>query len=221
MGNLLYTAGSTAGALLISRFQHGGAADITDYDPDDDGNPDALTAWIAAHQDTLAQAVHSHTGDMLTEALAAALLTASGSHAGDTVTHALASATNDLYDQWTGQSGTGSDYAGALADDWTVLGWNAGEYDAAGQAQAASGDGVSVERTWTATMDARTRPEHAAADGQTVDLHDTFNVGGESLLYPGDPNGSAGNTIGCRCQISYALSNGQTVDATDVDAAAE
>ena len=44
-------------------------------------------------------------------------------------------------------------------------------------------------------MDSATRHTHAAADGQKVRKGQSFNVGGESLKYPGDPAGSAGNTI--------------------------
>ncbi len=52
---------------------------------------------------------------------------------------------------------------------------------------------------WYATMDNRTRPEHMAAHGQIRKLGEPFDVGGEKLIYPGDPNGSAGNTCQCRC----------------------
>ena len=55
------------------------------------------------------------------------------------------------------------------------------------------------EHEWLATRDDRVRPAHADADGQVVKVGSPFKVGGESLLYPHDPNGSAGNTINCRC----------------------
>ena len=56
-----------------------------------------------------------------------------------------------------------------------------------------------ASRTWNAVMDSATREAHADADGQTVGLNDTFEVGGESLTGPGDPAGSDENTINCRC----------------------
>ena len=59
--------------------------------------------------------------------------------------------------------------------------------------------GLKLRREWVASADERTRPEHAAADGQIVSEGQGFNVGGELLLYPGDPTGSAGNVINCRC----------------------
>jgi hypothetical protein len=56
---------------------------------------------------------------------------------------------------------------------------------------------------WKATDDDRTRDDHAEADGQEVPAGDYFTVGGEQLLYPGDPDGSLGNTENCRCWLSY------------------
>lgn len=58
-------------------------------------------------------------------------------------------------------------------------------------------------KTWLATQDGRTREDHAAADGQTVQLEATFLVAGEQLAHPGDPMGSAGNVIHCRCKVVY------------------
>lgn len=55
------------------------------------------------------------------------------------------------------------------------------------------------EQEWLASIDEATRESHAAADGQVVPLNQPFIVDGESLFYPGDPAGSAGNTINCRC----------------------
>jgi hypothetical protein len=58
-----------------------------------------------------------------------------------------------------------------------------------------------TEKEWLATMDDRTRETHAMASGQVVGIDETFNVGGEDLRYPGDPRGSPGNTISCRCTV--------------------
>lgn len=41
------------------------------------------------------------------------------------------------------------------------------------------------------------RLDHIAADGQIRDVDKPFNVGGEDLMYPRDPAGSAANTINC------------------------
>lgn len=58
---------------------------------------------------------------------------------------------------------------------------------------------IALQRTWLATLDERTRPDHADADGQTVEGYDTpFDVGGEELMYPGDENGSPEQVANCR-----------------------
>lgn len=62
------------------------------------------------------------------------------------------------------------------------------------------------KRVWIATF-SNTRDEHAEADGQVVNVGEPFNVGGESLDYPGDPSGSAWNTINCQCSVSPTLSD--------------
>lgn len=55
------------------------------------------------------------------------------------------------------------------------------------------------KKEWLTSIDGRERPEHAAANGQIVAQQDAFTVGGERLMYPGDPAGSPWNTINCRC----------------------
>ncbi|TXH50824.1 MAG: phage portal protein [Desulfurellales bacterium] len=56
-------------------------------------------------------------------------------------------------------------------------------------------------KIWVAVGDAQTRDAHLAADGQEVPFDMPFNVGGEALMYPSDPHGSAENTVNCRCSI--------------------
>lgn len=60
-------------------------------------------------------------------------------------------------------------------------------------------------KTWNAILDSKTREAHAEADGQVVDVNSSFIVDGEELSYPRDENGSAGNTINCRCIASYEV----------------
>lgn len=73
---------------------------------------------------------------------------------------------------------------------------NAGRQDAAEELESM---GCVIKKTWIATHDDRTRPEHLEADGQQVDLDEPFVVGGEELMYPGDSSGSGWNTYNCRC----------------------
>jgi uncharacterized protein with gpF-like domain len=70
---------------------------------------------------------------------------------------------------------------------------------------AAKETGLEIVKEWVAANDERTREAHADADGQQVPLDDAFEVGGEFLMYPGDPAGSAENTINCRCSISHIV----------------
>lgn len=64
---------------------------------------------------------------------------------------------------------------------------------------------VAAGQEWISTRDERTRDDHADADGQIVAMGTPFDVGGESLLYPGDPAGDSGNVINCRCYPADTL----------------
>ena len=64
--------------------------------------------------------------------------------------------------------------------------------------------GVKMLKKWVATSDGRTRPAHAAANGQIVDMNEDFTVGGVPMGYAGDPKGGVANVINCRCVIIYA-----------------
>lgn len=66
-----------------------------------------------------------------------------------------------------------------------------------GQAQLAIGDGLTLFKTWLATNDDRTRPDHVDADGQTVAFDESFDVGGESADYPGDESLSPEQRANC------------------------
>lgn len=76
-----------------------------------------------------------------------------------------------------------------------------------------------LEKRWVAVEDHRTRDfgegdgivdeySHRAMDGVTVALDEPFMVpkkdgSKEAMMFPGDPRGSAGNTINCRCVQAY------------------
>lgn len=72
-----------------------------------------------------------------------------------------------------------------------------------GSEAAADATGLALEKEWLSTEDARVRPTHAEADGQRVEKDADFIVGGERLRFPGDPKGSAGNIINCRCIVLW------------------
>lgn len=66
---------------------------------------------------------------------------------------------------------------------------------------AAEASDVIGRQEWVASVGERTREAHIDADGQIVRVGENFIVGGEPLRHPGDPNGSAGNVINCRCAV--------------------
>lgn len=68
---------------------------------------------------------------------------------------------------------------------------------------AASETSLTLQKTWVATEDDRTRADHAEADGQSVGLAETFDVGGEAMQFPGDPDASAEQVINCRCVMFF------------------
>lgn len=65
--------------------------------------------------------------------------------------------------------------------------------------------GYKMVKEWVAVGDDRTRDAHLQADGQVVDFDEAFIVDGERLMFPGDPNGSAGNIINCRCTMRAGI----------------
>lgn len=63
--------------------------------------------------------------------------------------------------------------------------------------------GKDLMKEWIAAMDERTRPAHAEANmGKPIAYNEKFIVGGEMLNHPGDPAGSSGNVINCRCSVA-------------------
>jgi hypothetical protein len=83
----------------------------------------------------------------------------------------------------------------------------------AGSLEGALSTGLNFKKQWLATKDGRTRDaddewNHEAMDGEVVDKGSTFTMYSQKgeineMRYPGDPNGSAGNVINCRCTQIY------------------
>jgi hypothetical protein len=72
--------------------------------------------------------------------------------------------------------------------------------------------GSEMMKQWISGRDARVRPAHQAAQGQIVPFNNKFIVGGESLNHAGDPAGSAGNVINCRCSVApFPKPSAQTI----------
>lgn len=85
-----------------------------------------------------------------------------------------------------------------------------------GSLTGAMESGVPLLKVWLSTRDSRTRRDTAGGryppgkfdhygtfptgpDGEKQELRDPFVKTGESLQHPGDPAGSSGNVINCRC----------------------
>ena len=62
-------------------------------------------------------------------------------------------------------------------------------------------------KTWFTRQDGKVRPAHDAALFQEVRSEETFLVGGQELLYPGDTSFGASmwNIINCRCVAIYSM----------------
>ncbi len=72
----------------------------------------------------------------------------------------------------------------------------------AGAAQHFKEWGVE-EKSWLATGDDRTRPAHAAANGQRRPIDEPFEVGGAKMMYPldGSLGAPASEIVDCRCTV--------------------
>lgn len=62
------------------------------------------------------------------------------------------------------------------------------------------GSEVVGGQEWIATVDGRTRAEHAERDGEIVGIGDVFSGG---LAYPGDPGGDPADVVNCRCTVAF------------------
>lgn len=79
---------------------------------------------------------------------------------------------------------------------------NAGRQDAAERAEDM---GIKVKRIWVATLDNRTRHEHRMLDGQMRDVDEPFEVDGDEIMYPGDPDAEPYLVYNCRCRLDTVV----------------
>lgn len=64
--------------------------------------------------------------------------------------------------------------------------------------------GIKLNKIWIGKNDGRERPSHIAMNNKKVGQNEMFNVGGVFMKYPGDRiNGTAKETINCRCSFGY------------------
>ncbi|MBI2397730.1 MAG: hypothetical protein HYV17_08020 [Xanthomonadales bacterium] len=58
-----------------------------------------------------------------------------------------------------------------------------------------------LRKQWRRSGKLKSRIQHDLVDGQIRDVDQSFDVGGEKLRFPRDPNASAVNTINCGCTM--------------------
>jgi HK97 family phage portal protein len=85
-----------------------------------------------------------------------------------------------------------------IAEHEAQTAYNAGVYFGAKQVGAST-------KTWIANKDAKTRAEHRLLDGKSVIVGNAFNIGEESIRFPGDPLSSPQMTMNCRCRLKFNL----------------
>jgi HK97 family phage portal protein len=121
-----------------------------------------------------------------------------------TLTEGLANGENNLQmsDRVRGVMNKAKRYrANAIARTESVKSFNYGTVQ--GYVQS----GVVEEKEWLTARDVAVRDgvetefDHASHDGDRVPPQSNFTISGESLAYPGDSAGSAGNVINCRCTV--------------------
>lgn len=75
---------------------------------------------------------------------------------------------------------------------------NGGRIDSYKRAQSM---GIDLRKCWVATLDMRTRHAHRVLDGQSVDVGKPFEVEGEKIRFPGDPEAPGHLVYNCRCTL--------------------
>lgn len=70
---------------------------------------------------------------------------------------------------------------------------------------AALATGLDLQKEWMTSKDGRQRETHDAVDRDVVEMNMPFIVGGEALMFPGDPAGSPENVINCRCVVGHIV----------------
>lgn len=75
------------------------------------------------------------------------------------------------------------------------------------------------KKRWVSVGDSRTRPSHAAANGQEVLIDEAFLIRDKgaviAMKYPHDGNGGASNNINCRCIAVYFTDDDDLFDDLD------
>ncbi len=65
-----------------------------------------------------------------------------------------------------------------------------------------SDEALAEFKIWCCAF-SNSREWHEEADGQTVPVEEMFDVDGEDMFCPGDPDGSDENVINCQCWLDF------------------
>ena len=87
----------------------------------------------------------------------------------------------------------------------------------AGTSTAASLDPQDLDLEWVTMHDSKVRTTHREADGQTVPVGATFDIGGFHLHHPGEPVGPPDIWINCRCVVRPTLGDAMGAKDTTED----
>lgn len=96
-----------------------------------------------------------------------------------------------------------------IARTESIAALHAGQFEAARQlVDSGKVRADQITKVWDSTGDARTRPSHAAMDGQTVGLNEPFvTPNGALMMHPHDTSlgAPADETIQCRCFMAIRV----------------
>lgn len=79
---------------------------------------------------------------------------------------------------------------------------NAARNDSYAEAES---KGIELEKEWLAVLDLRTRYEHRQLDRQTCHVHGAFEIDGEQIRFPGDPEAPGYLVYNCRCRLVSSI----------------
>ena len=135
------------------------------------------------------------------------LVTAWLEHPNPTTRRELVEATVHLYTEtYASEGGTGTPLPGPFRMNvrTTLLAVTATN---AATVQAAADDAEPLLLEWVTMHDDKVRHTHADVSGQQRPPGETFTVGGERLVYPGQPVGPPAIWINCRCTLAPVLAS--------------
>jgi hypothetical protein len=155
--------------------------------------------WIAARENRL-QAVPDEVFGLVSQIIDSA--TVNGASIPDVTAQVEQLFADASIPKWKSRART-------VARTEVVGAYNGGLYDAFAMIVANDPETEWVKR-WLATEDARTRPDHVEADGQTVPFAHPFDVGGFPMMYPHDPDGPPQEVINCRCVLLLEIKDEPT-----------